>query len=226
MPPAQVGSTAVRVSADAHESAFRAQTAHPVEHSFRPMNGLHAPGELPAGVMGGATFSTLLSGISGSTQVPFDGHLRDLCDDLAVRFGRSDGPRLTYVAADEALPIGAAKIFALIADVLVTDAFVHGFPPGRGGRIAVSFTAGQEAWQLTVDDSGIAVHSHGDPRDHNLTIARQRVLQLGGRLELPKVTGGTRCIVSLPRPSDEGTDQGIPDAGGSLKQAATEAPLN
>jgi hypothetical protein len=29
------------------------------------------------------------------------------------------------------------------------------------------------------------------------------------------VTGGTRCIVSLPRP----TDQGIPDAGGSLKQA-------
>jgi two-component sensor histidine kinase len=187
------------VVADARESGFRAQTAHPVEHSFRPMNGLHAPGELPAGVMG-ATLSALLSGISGSTQVPFDGHLRDLCDDLAVRFGRSDGPRLTCVAADEALPIGAAMILASIAEVLITDAFLHGFPPGRGGRIAVSFTAGQEAWQLTVDDSGIAVHSHGDPRDHSLTIARQRVLQLGGRLERPRVTGGTRCIVSLPRP--------------------------
>jgi two-component system, sensor histidine kinase PdtaS len=136
----------------------------------------------------------------GSTQVPFDGHLRDLCDDLAARFGRSDGPRLTCVVANEALPIGALTILALIAEVLVTDALIHGFPPGRGGRIAVSFTAGQEAWQLTVDDSGIAVRSHGDPRDHNLTIARQRVLQLGGRLELSRVTGGTRCIVTLPRP--------------------------
>jgi two-component sensor histidine kinase len=213
------------VSADAGESAIRAQTAHPVEHRFRPMKGLHAPGKLPAGVMGATTLSGLVSGISGSSQVPFDGHLRDLCGDLAVRFGRSDGPRLTCVAADEPLPIGAAMILALIAEVLVTDAFVHGFPPGRGGRIAVSFAAGQEAWQLTVDDSGVAVHSDGDPRDHNLTIARQRVLQFGGRLELPRVTGGTRCIVTLVRPSDEGTDQAIPAAGGSLKQAATEAPL-
>jgi two-component sensor histidine kinase len=85
--------------------------------------------------------------------------------------------------------------------VLVTDAFVHGFPPARGGRIAVSFTAGQEAWQLTVDDSGIAVRSHDDPRDDNLTVARQLVLQVGGRLALPKVTGGTRCIVTIPRPT-------------------------
>jgi hypothetical protein len=196
------------VSADAHESAFRAQTARPVEHSFRPMNGLHVPGELPAGVMGATTLSALLSGISGSTQVPFDGHLRDLCDDLAARFGRSDGPRLTCVAADDALPIGAAMKLALIAEVLVTDAFVHGFPPGRGGRIAVSFTAGQEAWQLTFDDSGIVARSHGDPRDDNLTIARRLVLQVGGRLELHKVIGGTRCTVTIPRPGGEGIDFG------------------
>jgi two-component sensor histidine kinase len=96
--------------------------------------------------------------------------------------------------------MSATTLFALIAEVLVTDAFVHGFPPERGGRIAVSFTARQKAWQLTVDDSGIAVRSHNDPRDDNLTIARQLVLQVGGRLALPKVTGGTRCTVTIPRP--------------------------
>jgi hypothetical protein len=80
------------------------------------------------------------------------------------------------VAADEALPIGAVTLFALIADLLVTDAFVHAFPPGRGGR--VSFTAAQETWQLTVDDSGIAVRS-GDRRDDGPTITRQLVLRLG-----------------------------------------------
>jgi two-component sensor histidine kinase len=130
-------------------------------------------------MMGVTTVSALLSRMSGSAQVPFDGLLRGLCDILAARFGRSGGPRLACVAADEALPIGAMTLFALIADLLVTDAFVHAFPPGRGGRVAVSFTAAQEAWQLTVDDSGIAVRSHGDRRDDGPTIARQLVLRLG-----------------------------------------------
>ena len=94
----------------------------------------------------------------------------------------------------------ARTLFALTAEVLVTDAFVHGFPPGRGGRIAVSFTAGQEGWQLTVDDSGNAVRSSGDPRDENVGIARQLVLQVGGGLALAEVIGGTRCTVTLPRP--------------------------
>ena len=128
-------------------------------------------------MMGVTTVSALLCRISGSAQVPFDGLLRGLCDILAARFGRSGGPRLACVAADEALPIGAVTLFALIADLLVTDAFVHAFPPGCGGR--VSFTAAQEAWQLTVDDSGIAVRSHGDRRDDGQTITRQLVLRLG-----------------------------------------------
>ena len=38
-------------------------------------------------------------------------------------------------------------------------------PSTRDGRIAVSFTTTQEAWQLTVDDSGITIRSHGSLRD-------------------------------------------------------------
>jgi two-component sensor histidine kinase len=159
--------------------------------------------------MGVTTVSALLSPISGSTRVPFGGHLRDLCHDLGARLGRSGGPRLTCVAADEALPTGAGTMLALIVDLLVTDAFAHAFPPGRGGRIAVSFTADQEAWQLTVDDSGIAIRSQGNSRDNGLTIARQLVLRIGGRLDIPRVIGGTRCIVSLPRPEPKGIDSGI-----------------
>jgi len=202
MPAAPARSAATRASSTGEETGFRAQAAPLLENSLQPTNGVHAPGELPAGIMV-ATGGARLSGIPDSPQVPFDRHLRELCNDLAARFGTSGGPRLTCEAADKALPMSAATVLALIAEVLVTDAFVHGFPPGRGGRIAVSFTAGQEAWQLTVDDSGIAVRSHGDPRDVNLAIARQLVLQVGGRLALPKLTGGTRCIVTLPRPCGE-----------------------
>jgi len=201
-PPAQ--EFVVRALSTTRETALRTQAPHPLEKSLRPTNGLLAPDEVPAGIMGAMPVGAL----SGSPQVPFERHLRDVCDDLAARFGRTGGPRLTCEAADEALSTSAATVFALIVEVLVTDAFVHGFPPPRGGRIAVSFTAGQEAWQLTVDDSSIAVRSHGDPRDLNLAIARQLVLQVGGRLALPKVTGGTRCIATLPRPSGEGIDFG------------------
>lgn len=65
----------------------------------------------------------------------------------------------------------------------------------------MSFTADQEAWLLTVEDSGIALQAHGDRRDNSLMIARLLVLPLDGRLEIPEVFGGTRCIVTIPRPA-------------------------
>jgi hypothetical protein len=37
-------------------------------------------------------------------------------------------------------------------------------------------------------------------RENGLTIARLLVVRLGGRLKIPIVTGGTRCIVTIPRP--------------------------
>jgi two-component sensor histidine kinase len=196
--PAQ--STAVPASADDRETACRGQTAHLVEKGFRPMNGLLALGERPAGVMAVTTVSALLSRISGSTQVGFGDYLRDLCDDLAATSGRSGGPKLACAAADEALPIGAAITLGLIADLLMTNAFLYAFPPGRGGRIAVSFAAGQEAWLLTVEDSGIAMRARASRRENGLTIARLLVARLGGRLEIPIVIGGTCCIVTIPRP--------------------------
>ena len=149
--------------------------------------------------MGVTTVSALLCRISGSAQVPFDGLLRGLCDILAARFGRSGGPRLACVAADEALPIGAVTLFGLIADLLITNAFLYAFPPGGGG-IAVSFAAGQEAWLLTVEDGGIAMRAPDSRRQNGLTIARLLVVRVGGRLKIPIVTGGTRYIVTIPRP--------------------------
>jgi two-component sensor histidine kinase len=191
-------SPAVLASADDVETTCHEQTATPVERSFRPSNGLLALSERPAGVMAVTTLGELLSRISRSTQVCFGPYLRDLCDDLGRTLSRSSGPELTCAAADCLLPIGAAVTLGLIADLLITNAFVHGFPPGSGGRIAVSFTAGPELWQLIVEDSGIAVPGEGDGRDSGLMIARLLVLRLYGRLEIPAVTEGTRCLVTVP----------------------------
>jgi two-component sensor histidine kinase len=174
--------------------------------------------------------NALLSRISVSTQLDSGDYLRDLCNDLTATSGRSGGPKLTCATADEAFPIGAAITLGLITDLLITNAFLYAFPPGWGGRIAVSFTADQEAWLLTVEDSGIAMRARGSRRDSGLTIARLLVLRLGGRLKIPSVTGGTRCIVTIPRSMRASTSASqvasVPMGGSSLvaEKAAVSFP--
>jgi two-component sensor histidine kinase len=188
------------------ETTLKARPPPTAETCRRPMNGLLALSEHPAGVMAVTTLSTVLSRISGSTSVCFGHYLRDLCDDLAETFGRPSGPGLSCAAADAALPVGTAVTLRLVADLLITNAFVHAFPSGMPGWIAVSFTVHPEAWKLGVEDRGIALQPHGDRRDNGLMIARLLVLRLDGRLEIPGVTAGTRCLVTVPRPEPAGLD--------------------
>jgi two-component system, sensor histidine kinase PdtaS len=195
MPSAPARASAVRALADECETDFHARL---VEPNLRPINGLLALSERPAGLMAVTTVHALLSRISGSTQVCFGHYLRNVCDDLAGTFGGPSGPGLTCAAADAPLSIRSVITLGLIADLLITNALVYAFPPERGGRIAVSFTAGLEAWQLTVEDNGLVMRASGDPRDNGLIIARLLVRQLGGLLEIPGVTAGTRCLVTVP----------------------------
>ena len=192
-------STAVPASADDRETACRGQTAHLVEKGFRPMNGLLALGERPAGVVAVTAISALLSRISGSTQLGFGDYLRDLRDDLAAMSGRSGGPKLTCAAADATLPIGAAITLGLIADLLITNAFLYAFrpggaavspcpsQPGRRPGCSLSRTAGSPCEPV------IAAREWPDDRAAARRAARRTA-------EDPIVTGGTRCIVTIPRP--------------------------
>ena len=181
------------------EMTLNARPPPTAEPSRRPMHGLLVLSEHPAGLMAVTTLSTVLSRISGSTSVCFGHYLRDLCDNLAETFGGPNGAGLTCAAADAALPVGTAVTLRLVADLLITNAFVHAFPSGMPSWIAVSFTASPEAWELAVEDRGIALRPHGDRRANGLMIARLLVLRLDGRLEIPGVTAGTCCLVTIPR---------------------------
>jgi len=89
MPPAPVLSTAVRALSTGGETAFRAQTAHPLEKSLRPMNGLRALGGLPAGIMGATTAPLRYLGLyPGAFRRPCAGALRRPCGEVR-QIGRS-----------------------------------------------------------------------------------------------------------------------------------------
>jgi two-component sensor histidine kinase len=198
MPAVAASSTAALASEGYRETALLARPPPPAGKRYRPMNDLLALSERPAGVIALTTLSEVLSRISGSIEVCFGQYLRDLCQEFATMSGGSSGPKLTCAAANAALPIGTAVTLRLIADLIITNALIYAFPPRLAGWITVRFTAAPEAWQLVVEDSGIAM-SADDRRDNGLTIARLLVRRHDGQLEIPSMTGGTRCIVAIPR---------------------------
>jgi two-component sensor histidine kinase len=153
----------------------------------------------PNGVKGVLTVAALLAELPSRGMIDMGACLHDLCRDLDQAFGRPGGPSLSCSAAAHLLPMGQAVTLALVADLLVSDAYTYGFSPAEGGRIAVSLTGREAVFQLNIDDSALNGRATAHHRDDGLTIASLLVSQFGGGLETPTVVGGRSCIVTLPR---------------------------
>ncbi len=139
-----------------------------------------------------------LSPLAEPAQLDFADYLDQLCSDVALASGMADGVQLGCAVSDGLLPTATAIRLALIADELVENALQHGFPAGRGGRIAVCFSATPDAWLLMVEDSGVG-RPQAPPTGAGLRIATALTTQLGGELVFAAVIAGSRCTVTLPR---------------------------
>jgi hypothetical protein len=153
----------------------------------------------PGGDTAVTTAGALLADLPGTASADMGACLESLCQDLRHGFARSNGPRLSCESAAHQLPMGAVITLGLIADLLLTNAFVFGFVPPASGRIAVSFAALEASFELTIEDSGLVRPEAARGRAKAVTIAGLLVAELGGWLETPRVIGGSRCIVTLPR---------------------------
>jgi two-component sensor histidine kinase len=139
-----------------------------------------------------------LSPLAEPAQLDFADYLDTLCSDVAFAFGLAGGVQLGCAVSDGRLPSATAIRLGLIADELIENAVRHGFPAGRGGRIAVCFSATPDAWLLMVEDSGVG-RPPGTPAGAGLRIAAALTAQLGGELVFADVIAGSRCTVTLPR---------------------------
>ena len=138
-----------------------------------------------------------LSPLAGPAQLDFAAYLETLCSDVVFAF-MAGGVQLGCAVRDGRLPSATTIRLALIADELIENAVQHGFPAGRGGRIAVCFSATPDAWLLVVEDSGVGLPP-GTPAGAGLRIAAALTSQLGGELVFADVIAGSRCTVTLPR---------------------------
>ena len=143
--------------------------------------------------------AALLPELPGRETIDMGACLHGLCRNLDQTFGRTDGPSLSCSAAAHFLPMAQATTLVLVADLLVCDAYAHGFAPGEGGRIAVSLALLETAFEVTIDDSSRASSGTAQGRADSVTIARLLVSRVDGSLETPGMIGGRSCIVTLPR---------------------------
>jgi PAS domain S-box-containing protein len=94
----------------------------------------------------------------------------------------------------------------LVATELLSNALVHAFPLGAGGRVRLALEAAQDGgYTLVVEDDGVglgAPSSASDPGSLGLSIVRSLVAHSGGRMEQAPVQRGTRFVVTwCARPS-------------------------
>jgi len=135
-------------------------------------------------------------------RIDLEEYVRELAEGLFNAYGAHAAPIALDVqiqgddlGIDEAIPCG------LIITELVSNAFKHGFPKGRGGTVYVGMqTAEDDEMVLTVRDDGV-----GFPEDidfqHTESLGLRLVVnltrQLRGRIELSRA-GGTEFGIRFP----------------------------
>ncbi|HEX6866796.1 MAG TPA: sensor histidine kinase, partial [Caulobacteraceae bacterium] len=124
-------------------------------------------------------------------------YLEDLCRSLAEGLFLGDIVTLECHAASVSMERDRAVAIGLVVNELVTNAAKHAFTEGVGGRITVTFEAGETGWRLIVADDG-----RGLPEDYGQTRGLGRGLveafarQAGGALKVSSGPGAT-FVLSL-----------------------------
>ena len=128
-------------------------------------------------------------------KIEFDALLRKICAEVATQEATTT-PAITITCKLDALSLPSAPAIrmGIVAAELLRNAFRNAFPDKRGGRIGVSFVVDPTAWVLTIEDSGVAMRAYAARG-----IARTITRHLRGKMESPKVLGGSRYIIMIPR---------------------------
>jgi two-component sensor histidine kinase len=102
----------------------------------------------------------------------------------------------------EASPVvveaSVAVSIGLIANELVTNAFKHAFPDGRGGTVQVRLAPAGEGVELTVEDDGVGCPAAPGNGGLGSRLVQLLTSHMGGTLEREALPQGHRVRVRLP----------------------------
>lgn len=121
-----------------------------------------------------------------------------LFSELCAQVQSNFQPSLVSVRCHSSLGIitgDQAVSAALIVVEAVTNAFRHGFPDARAGKITVSLDRDGEQGVLTVLDNGVGGNGSEDEVGMGLELIRALTAQLEGQVTFVETEGGGRTVV-------------------------------
>jgi two-component sensor histidine kinase len=139
-----------------------------------------------------AVHEALYGGLEGD-RVQLNERLGVIARSLAASYGVADRVAVEVRGDDVRLPLEHAMPAALIATEGVANAFKHGFPGARRGRVDVCLTERARGFELVIEDDGVGWNAEEAKRGSGLDIMMALARQLEGEVALePVVSGGTR----------------------------------
>ncbi|MFL5196013.1 MAG: sensor histidine kinase [Microvirga sp.] len=135
-----------------------------------------------------ARVHTLLYSSADLASIDLREYLDGLSKEVADAFGAQERGIRTVVEADAMrVPLDTAVPLAFIAVEVLTNAFKHAFPAGRGGTIKVEARQSGDRGILVISDDGIGMKPEsGARRALGLTIVSKLIQQIDGVLEKPE----------------------------------------
>jgi two-component sensor histidine kinase len=135
-----------------------------------------------------ARVHTLLYSSADLASIDLREYLDGLSKEVADAFGAQERGIRTIVEADAMrVPLDTAVPLAFIAVEVLTNAFKHAFPAGRGGTIKVEARQSGDRGILVISDDGIGMKPEsGARRALGLTIVSKLIQQIDGVLEKPE----------------------------------------
>ena len=128
-------------------------------------------------------------------RVDFGEYLRDLVEGIAASNG-SSSPRVVTEVQTDNLRIGVDTAIpcGLIVNELVSNAFKHGFPDGRKGKISVVMRRESEGLRLNISDTGRGIDEGVDftqSKSLGMKLVLTLVRQLRGEIQWRNHEGTT-----------------------------------
>lgn len=135
-----------------------------------------------------ARVHTLLYNSPDLGSIDFSEYLNGLMREVAEAFGAHDRNIRTVIQAEPMqVPLDTAVPLAFIAVEVLTNAFKHAFPPGRGGTVTASLVREGDRGVVVISDDGQGLKPR-EPgrRPLGLTMVSKLVQQIGGTLSEPR----------------------------------------
>lgn len=127
--------------------------------------------------------------------------IRSIAENAVPPTGGAE-PAMTLAAGTPlSAPVDTAVPVALIVNELLTNSYKHAFPDGRRGTVTVDMAVAGNEVRIDVADDGIGLPegvASGGGGGFGLNTARNLTRQLRGRLEIERLTPGTRFLLTFP----------------------------